>query len=206
MPKYKEKMPILEYCQKNDLRILASWAFQFFYEHLEHTKGNYLEIGTFEGFMLRELAKLYPRKMFYGIDPFIEDGNTLGHQVNRVGVGEFMFDQCAITHANIDDVPNIKLFQETSRAWGERHTDAELSELGITSVFVDGNHSYEEAYNDLQISLRVLSRGGLILVDDSGIPSVQQALIEFGTVFEDRLAYKKGHHKGTGLIYVKRAK
>jgi hypothetical protein len=159
-----------------------------------------LEIGVFEGYMLRELAKLYPNKMFYGIDPFIEDGNTLGHQINRVGVGEFMSDQCAIAHGNVEGIPNIKLFQETSRAWGDRHTDDELAELGVTTVFVDGNHSHKEAYNDLQLSLRLLDRGGLIYCDDA--PLIRQALTEFRCKHSERLVYKQ--QNGSCIIFVKK--
>ena len=182
MPKFPDISP-LNYLQERGLRILASEAFKFFYEYLDETPGNYLEIGVFEGYMLRELAKLYPVKMFYGIDPFIEDGHTSGHN-GGVPTGEFMHDQCAIAHRNTEDVPNIKLFQEPSRLWGARKTDVDLCRMDVTAVFVDGNHSYEEAVNDLLIAERLLCYGGVMYVDDAELPSVKKALTEFSHPME----------------------
>jgi hypothetical protein len=184
MPKFPDISP-LEYCESNGLRILASEAFKFFYEELENTTGNYLEIGTFEGYMLRELARLYPQKMLYGIDPFIEDGNTTGHN-DGVQKGEFMYKQCEITNANVVGIPNIKFFCETSREWSKRQTCGDYKRMGVTAVFVDGDHSYEEATNDLAIATCLLSDGGVIYVDDAGLPTVNQALVEFGFKTEYR--------------------
>ncbi len=184
MPKFPDISP-LEYCQSNGLRILACEAFKFFYEELENTPGNYLEIGTFEGYMLRELAKLYPEKMFYGIDPFIEDGNTTGHN-DGVQKGEFMHRQCEITNANVQGVSNIVLFQESSREWAKRQTLDDYKRMGVTAVFVDGDHGYEEATHDLAIAVYLLVNGGVIYVDDAGLPTVNQALVEFGFKAEYR--------------------
>lgn len=192
MPKFPDINPV-EYLQGRGLRVLASEAFKFFYEHLDETKGNYLEIGVFEGFMLSELASMYPDKMFYGIDPFIEDGNTSGHN-GGVPAGEFTHNQCAITHSNVDGKSNIKFYQETSREWGKRKNDEQLRDMGVTSVFVDGNHSYEEASNDLSIAERLLRNGGLIYIDDAGLPTVNHALTEFG--------YKTEYRNGGAIIRI----
>lgn len=178
MPKFPD-ISTNEYCHSKGLRILAVDAFKFFYEELENTPGNYLEIGTFEGYMLRELAKLYPKKMFYGIDPFIEDGNTTGHN-DGVHKGEFMYRQCEITNANVEGVPNIVFYQESSREWIKRQSSEDIHHMKVTSVFVDGDHSYEEALNDLSIAAAIMENGGVIYVDDAELPTVNQALVEFG--------------------------
>ena len=156
MPKFPDITP-LEYLQERGLRILAGDAFKFFYEHLDNDLGNYLEIGVWEGFMLKELALMYPDKMFYGIDPFREDGNTTGH--NGVPKGDFMDEQCRMTRQNIDGIPNIRFYQETSRLFAARKTDEALKHMAVTSVFVDGDHSYEEAVNDLLLAQRLLAYG-----------------------------------------------
>lgn len=177
MPKFPD-ISALNYCQEKGLRILASSAFKFFYEYLDYVDGNYLEIGVFEGFMLRELSEMYPDKIFYGIDPFIEDGNTSGH--NGVPAGEFMHDQCNMAHLNVDERENIQLFQETSRSWAASKTDEELERMHVTAMFVDGNHSYEDALHDLFLAKRLLHNGGFVYVDDAGLPTVKKALDEFG--------------------------
>ncbi len=178
MPKFPDIAPI-DYVQSKGLRILASEAFKYFYEHLDRTPGNYLEIGVFEGYMLKELATMYPYRKFYGIDPFIEDGNTSGHN-GGVEKGQPTVDQRAITHQNVDGLKNVKLFEEKSRAWGERHSDLELEAMNVTAVFVDGDHSYEEALNDLKLADRLLPNGGFIYVDDAQLPQVGRAIRDFG--------------------------
>lgn len=136
--------------------------------------------------MLRELADMYPKKMFYGIDPFIEDGYTTGHN-GGVPKGEFTHDQCSMTHINVGGIANIKLYQETSRNFGARKTDEQLRTMNVTSVFVDGDHSYEETLNDLLLAQRLLCNGGVIYIDDATLPSVKKALTEFGHLVKNNV-------------------
>src|SRR5216117_1597810 len=116
-------MTTLEYCQEKGLRILAVDAFQYFIDNLDSLPGNYLEIGVFEGFMLRELALRFPNKMFFGVDPFIEDGYTIGHTASTQSKGDLMPEQEQATERNISELPNVKLFKQTSRSFGEELTD-----------------------------------------------------------------------------------
>jgi predicted O-methyltransferase YrrM len=46
-------------------------------------------------------------------------------------------------------------------------------------IYVDGDHSYEGAKKDLELSLEVLAEDGKIIVDDLQYPSVAQAFREF---------------------------
>jgi len=46
-------------------------------------------------------------------------------------------------------------------------------------IYVDGDHSYEGAKKDLELSLDVLAEDGKIIVDDLQYPSVAQAFREF---------------------------
>jgi Methyltransferase domain len=186
------------YCQAHGLRILCGAAFRYFYNNLVELKGNYLEIGVFEGFMLRELAKKYPDRMFYGVDPFIEDGNTRGHASTMQEKGERMPEQEGITERNIEGLPNVKLFKETSREFGERLTDEMITKLNIGAMLVDGDHSYEEASNDFRIASRLLKNGGVMYPDDAGLPSVGQALKEFKEREKARLLHSEG-----GIITLK---
>lgn len=176
---------VLEYCQRNGLRILAGDAFQYFMEHLGKRRGNYLEIGVFEGYMLRELAQTFPDKMFYGVDPFIEDGHTTGH--NGVPKGETTHVQKAKTWENISEHKNIRLFEQTSRSFFEDVTDEDLWKLDLTHIFVDGNHSYEEARNDMFNSVRAFINGGWMFIDDIGLPGVTEAAMEVAEHYRDRL-------------------
>ena len=174
------------YIQEHGLRILCRDAFAYFLNHLKEYPGNYLEIGVYEGFALRELSKAYPEKMFYGVDPFIEDGHTTGH--NGVPKGERMPLQQEQTIKNIRGMQNVHLFQTTSREWGCNLASAAIERMNISCVLVDGDHSYSEASNDLWIALRCLTNGGVIWVDDQGLPEVAQAVKEFTSEHNDRIS------------------
>jgi hypothetical protein len=190
---------ILEYLQGLNLRILSGGGYRYFREHLDDLPGNYLEIGVFEGVMLRELATLFPNKMFYGIDPFIEDGNTSGHN-GGYGKGEVTLKQMWLAHENLDNLPNVKLFEQTSRSFFAERSHHDLQNMGVTSVFVDGNHSYEEARNDIFNSLRLLKDGGVILIDDAGLPDVKKAIFEVVSTYHDKMIYSPTHEGGPALL------
>lgn len=179
---------ILQYLQGLNLRILSGGGYQYFREHLDDLPGNYLEIGVFEGVMLRELATLFPHKKFYGIDPFIEDGNTSGHN-GGYPKGEVTVNQMNLAHENLDNLPNVKLFEQTSRSFFAERTHHDLHTMDVTSVFVDGDHSYPEARNDIFNSIRLLKDGGVILVDDAGLPDVKRAIFEVASTYHDKMMY-----------------
>lgn len=46
-------------------------------------------------------------------------------------------------------------------------------------IYVDGDHSYEGAKKDLELSLQLLKEGGKIIVDDLHYSSVKKAFNEF---------------------------
>ena len=66
-------------------------ALEYFTNHLKDYDGNYLEIGVFNGDSIASLGDLYPNKKIYGVDPFIEDGNT--SWATSKGVGEVIINQ-----------------------------------------------------------------------------------------------------------------
>ena len=72
-------------------------------------------------------------------------------------------------------------------------TDPDLTKIignEIDLIFLDANHSYSYALKDIEISTKLLSKNGLVLLDDVGFPSsgnndlenkggVRKALIDF---------------------------
>lgn len=188
---------VLSYCQRHGLRILAGHAFKYFYEHLYSFPGNYLEIGVFEGFMLRELAMLHPDKHFYGVDSFIEDGNTTGH--NGIEKGRETLAQRNATENNLRDMKNVTMIIKTSRQFFEELSDKDMRAMRLSCVFVDGDHSYEEACNDIINAVRALPGGGVILIDDIGLPDVRRAAND---AFEGCLSRLIDYRHGDWLVTV----
>jgi len=178
---------IYEYCHERGLRILCPGAYKHFMEHLRGVPGNYLEIGVFEGAMLRELAREYPERMFYGIDPFIEDGNTQGHSLNHGGRGTIMEHERGIARNNCWGLRNIKLFEMPSCEFANQISNETLLAMEIGAVLVDGCHDYECTANDLDLAARALKNGGHVWVDDQGYPNVDRAVAEFQERIGQRL-------------------
>lgn len=79
------------------------------------------------------------------------------------------------------DVPCIEICRATSSQWFEEQWDGELFDW----VYVDGDHSYEGALYDLEMSQKIVRKGGLIIGDDykwrgpGGKPGVKKAVDEF---------------------------
>ncbi len=165
--------------------ILTPGNYAFLLEELPKHKGNYLEIGVYEGEAVRGLALQFPEKTIYAIDPFIADFGTDGHA--GVPIGARLEVQRAIALENWNHIPNIKFFEQTSVSFAQEKSDEELAAMNVSVVYVDGAHDYDNALNDLILSARVLRKGGLIVVDDSTVPSVKEAIEYFISLARNRL-------------------
>jgi len=147
--------------------------------------GNYLEIGVFEGDMLRDFAERWPNKMFYGIDPFLSDCDTIGH--TGVPIGERLERQRACAHENFKDRPNIKFFEQTSKDFLDQKSNEELASMCIQVVYVDGSHTYLDTFTDLCLSAKLIKNEGLIYVDDINLPEVFRAVDHFVALQSHRI-------------------
>lgn len=157
---------------------MCEGAFQMMKVGLIDSPYNYLEIGVFNGDSITALATLHPNKMFYGIDPFIEDGHT----VNATGkkCGELMDQQRETANKNFNSVTNAFLYEVTSKQFADWLYDKALNWMNIGWVLVDGSHHYEDVKNDLALAVRLIGpRYGAIIVDDMNIAGVKQAYEEF---------------------------
>jgi hypothetical protein len=163
-------------------------AFEFFCNELKSLPGNYLEIGVFNGDSLRELALRFPEKMIYGIDPFIEDGNTT--HTTHVAEGQPMPEQRSNALRNIGGLRNVVLWQVESWAYFVVHTDAVLLKLDLSAILVDGSHHYRDAATDLHSSVRALPKGGVLVVDDITLPGVALAMEWFESEWKNRIHVK----------------
>ncbi len=158
--------------------MLCRTAFEFFQTELGRWPGNYLEFGVYDGETLRALALKYPAKQFFGVDPFIEDGNTF--HVSGYQKGQAMPRIRELALANLDSLPNIHFYEETSRAFADRFYDVQDEDrLGLSAVLVDGSHWYDDAISDLRFASRALKRGGIVFYDDLTTPDVGRAVREW---------------------------
>lgn len=121
---------------------------------------NFLEIGTFHGIIIADLAKHFPNIQFDTIDPFTKAHMTEG------GSKDFFLEN--IRRAG---VRNVRLFEMTS----SQAAGVTRSDYGV--IFIDGAHSYEVCYGDLKNYLPKLLPNGYCLIHDYGwIPGVNKAV------------------------------
>ncbi len=171
--------------------ILSRGSYDALLKEIPKWKGNYLEIGVYEGDMLKDFAERWPDKTFYGIDPFISDKDTIGH--TGVPIGERMCMQQAAARNNFHGISNIKFFLQTSKSFMEEQNDYDLDWMTVRVVYVDGNHSYDDTLNDLCLSARLIKGDGLIYVDDFNLPDVLMATQDFIGINGKRIEKYEGH-------------
>jgi hypothetical protein len=154
--------------------MLAPYIYNELKTFLKTTKGNFLEIGSFDGDGIAMLAKLYPEKMFYSIDPFIEDGHTT-HITNTMQGNEIEHIYQRFK-ANTDNLTNIVHFKMPTA----RFLELKLMLPSINTMLIDGDHSFFGASLDLQLANILAKNNELtVFMDDINKKSVRGALNYF---------------------------
>ncbi len=181
--------------------ILSPSILELFKDNLKDYDGNYLEIGVYNGTSIASLGDIYPNKKIYGIDPFIEDGNT-SHATNK-DAGEVLINQKENTLNQIKDKSNVVLFEMTSKRFVEELNSEKINEMNISAVFIDGDHRYEHSKNDAELALSLIgNKSGIVVFDDPGIPDVFSVINEFEIMLGSRLIAKDccWHGRATFII------
>ncbi len=180
--------------------MLATKIYNFVKEDLKNFKGNYLEIGVFDGEGLAMLAKEYPDKNFWGIDPFIEDGNTT--HITGITKGGGLLSCKMKTKHNLSGLSNVLLIESTSKDTLFKAEYLQLTETSIQYVFIDGDHSFEAATIDYRLAMKLIGdKSGAVVFDDveECCPGVLRAAMNFQREFHDRIC---GHFLEGGF-YIK---
>lgn len=148
---------------------------------------NALEIGIFNGDGTARIAKQFPNKLIFAIDPFIEDGYTTA--VSNVSTGERTGTQRNACTENFKDCPNIVLYEETSSNFYTRLTDTMVEQMQVAWVSIDGDHHYDHVVNDYKLAMKLIdNKQGGVIFDDLELPEVRKAFDEFVGEFQDRIA------------------
>ena len=158
------------------MKILSGQVYDYVCIELPKMDGNYFEIGVFNGAGFARVAKENLKKKCYAVDPFIEDGYTVAD--SQVSLNEKMTSQREITLNNISEISNIILYELKSKEFNDNVlTDELIEKLNIDSVFVDGDHSYQCCFDDIELALRLIGdKKGIIFVDDFDLTDVSLAV------------------------------
>jgi len=143
-------------------------------------KGDYLEIGVYNGVFLSEVAKTYEDKKVFGIDPFISDGHTGQPR------GEALTTPKDNTYQNISGLNNVTLWEATTQDCLNKKYYTKLS--NVSCAFIDGSHHYNDIVVDIDFITSIQNKSEMYVVfDDLHIPDVINSIEYFKTKIGDRL-------------------
>lgn len=145
---------------------LARGVDQVIVDFLKNNKGNYLEIGCYDGVTLTTIANLNKDRICYGIDPFISDGNVGETSQN-------LSEQKDNLLANIKGKENIIFFEMSTEEFSKTQ---KVEDYDISIVLIDGCHIYDFVILDVDVALNAIgNKKGMIIFDDLHINDVKRA-------------------------------
>ena len=184
------------------MRLMAITIFDYFKDRLSSLENNYLEIGIWHGTSVSELAKLFPNKTIYAIDPFIEDGFT-SHE-SSIQQGDQLSDNRNIVLENIKGLTNLHLYEMTSKDFFDSLTQDTISQMNVSHVMIDGSHHYDDVILDTQLAMTVIgNKAGTVAFDDTNLEGVEKAMNEFHSNTLDRIESFEDMHPNTRIYKIK---
>ena len=163
--------------------ILTLAAKQIVNDWLVENKGNYLEIGSYYGVMISELAEAFPDRIMYCIDPFISDGFTGQEKGTELSDVEKAFIENTKSHKN------IKLNRMTTKQVLEKKLDNLIKD--VTVVYVDGSHHFDDILIDIDLVDLIhkkTSNRFMVIFDDLHIQDVRRGVDEFRQKYKDYIS------------------
>ena len=180
--------------------MLCTTVYRFLLENLQNFPGNHLDIGVFDGDGMAELASAYPDKTIFGIDPFIEDGNTV--QLTSVEKGDSMVTQEQRTNHRLSAFENAFLNIMTSKEFLDLLTQENIDIMNINSVFIDGSYWYEDVLIDAELAFKLIGKNkGIITFDDLTTPDVKKAYDEICITYKDLITDTVIVYEDNGVVY-----
>ena len=144
------------------------------------SKGVYLNIGVWRGFSMFA-GMINTECEVYGVDNFSfnynEGNNSLNNIVEEKKARKYFFD-------------HLKKFQDEKKHfffdmdYKKFFTLWEKRKKVIDFYYYDGEHSYENQYQNLIIANNFFKRGTIILVDDYNEDNVEKATLDFVAKFD----------------------
>jgi len=144
------------------------------------SKGVYLNIGVWRGFSMFA-GMLNTNCEVYGVDNFsfdYEEGNdSLNNRTEESSTREYFYK-----HLDLFQDKRRHFFSDTEykkffKSW-------EKEKKAIDFYYYDGEHSYQNQYDNLLIAKNFFKKGSIILVDDYNETDVEKATLDFVAKFD----------------------
>ena len=159
--------------------------------------GTGIEIGTWRGHSARLLCELADVKWLYTVDPWSVEAYRQDEDGSEHRNFNIFLNRYSSVSGGTEEEDFYKFYEETYfrvleelrpfRCTVYRMMADDFFEMfrklksKVDWVYIDGNHGYKEVTNDLENSLTVLKKGGIIIGDDYGKhkPNVIKAVDDF---------------------------
>lgn len=132
-----------------------------------------LELGVWYGYNMGHfLDECNNIEMLYGVDPYLpyQDWNRY--------IGQDLMDAAEnSTRQILSQFPNRGTLLKTTSLDASKTFDSNALDF----IFIDGDHSYERCYEDLNLWYSKVRPGGLFSGHDFSLPGVNKALLQFRT-------------------------
>lgn len=149
--------------------------------HLTNENGNYLEIGSYYGKFISEIAAKFPNNQFNSIDPFIADGWTGETEGTVLESVESVFIE------NTQQYTNIKHFKKRSCEF-VNNPDLIKQFKDISCVLIDGSHHKKDILCDIELATSIITNKKLLIIfDDLHIKDVNDCVELFKNQFKERI-------------------
>jgi len=154
------------YTRVLDFIISKGWGLYDYFAEMESlvrrfNLGTGVELGVSYGFLAQHLLEACPQLHLVGVDAYCQAHAGAGYE----GAGDAHFDaQCARTRGYLEPTGRWELLRTTT------HAAAQNFDRQVDFVFVDAEHTYEAAREDILDWYPKVRPGGLICGHDYGQP------------------------------------
>lgn len=136
-----------------------------------------LELGVWYGTNMGHFLEECPNiRLLFGVDPYqpYQDWNRY--------IDQGMMDAAEASAYNItSNFHGRALLLKMHSQQARTHLDNSFPHTKLDFIFIDGDHSYERCYEDLNLWYNKVRPGGIFAGHDFSLPGVNKALHQFRT-------------------------
>jgi predicted O-methyltransferase YrrM len=110
----------------------------------------------------------------------------------------------------IENFPNLKIIEDDSKKVLKKSFFKKEFPNGLDFSFIDGDHTYNGAYDDIKLIYPYINKGGIIVIDDycssepdgCPIPDVTNAVNDF--IRKNKIEFDVWNKNGKGFAIIKK--
>jgi len=167
-------------------------------EWMRNNPGDYLEIGSYYGVFLVELAEKFPENKLFSIEPFITDAYESDDKEKLQQEVKEYFNH------NIEGLGNIIHWDKKTI---DCLNDKKYEQLkNLTCILIDGSHKINDIIVDINFINNIQNdKNILVIIDDLHVEDVLMSLTYFEQIFHNRIMIKT-YYSNNFVCYILKPK